>query len=761
MSGSYRGDLSDLIEKGWKNYKVLSQAPPQLKPLSNAVLSIIGVLRLTNDAIQESKLSATEQWVIKGQKTEYSSVFDQLEIFIYCLRSRQSGYDGASAIETKILDLVDQNFSFLEVLQSSLKQDILNALGKILDVNNIAADWEDMQSELKKLGLSERLIQENFFFIDNWLKENFSQDSDIVKPPDNPQQAMKETARGLAAVRLEDDDEELPDYTPGATRGTIEEKVQSLEQTTMVMNHSEPVESMATSSKAPPGYTFESGHDEQVDQDFNRYIKEAIDNEASRRAVERIQNQNAEGHVVSWLPKAMQSEYRARRDIVPLLEANSFSVMGHQTAPRCNDEIERLMSLLRVTFEHKNLSQSVGVVNDAFRCLDSMSKAISKFMLLQDQHAVSPDRFSDMDALDFEYSTAAACGTEHVFPTQEYEYCQKSFYRVLTYIMGMLEAFAYIFQGRTYISRSRHELETLWKDKNMDMRTAWIDKQLAGWDEVEQTLLHIRDWRAVRPIIRDEALKALGDWQAAEKILSGSEPADVIEITIISASGFPKTTFGRPPSLTAEAVLYVASRFGQTRVFELKTNVCKSQNPVWDRSIDITIPKDAKFIDIVVWDRVTGFESQIGRARIPFLLVPGVEANFAEKSLMYGFDEELEFPVPPIGKGKEVRSPTIKLRLRWKGRLARLEAAKLPSTPPGKMFKPNPMGIPLSQDEREALDRQDQAPPTLPRPSNVSHTSEGSGFGGRAGSSAHSASLHHTSSHHTALTGAGMGGGAF
>ncbi|KAG4443173.1 hypothetical protein IFR05_001315 [Cadophora sp. M221] len=733
MNRPFNGDLSDLIEKGWKNYRILSQAPQQLKPLSDAVASMIAVLRLAQDAIQDTQLSATDQWVMNGQKDASNLVLDQLEGFIYGLRAQQLGFDGVASVERKILDQVGQLSSFLEVLHGPARQKISTALSNISDVQSVAANWEDLQAELQNFGISERLIQESFFFIDSWLKDNITEDIEAIEEPVEPDDAgkvMTSTSRDLAAVQMnnENEDEELPGYTPGAKRGTIEEKVQSLGQTTMIINHSESIDLMATSSKAPPAYTFEEGHDEHVDQDFNRYIKEAVDNEASRRSIERIQHPDAGAKAYSWLPKAMQSQYKGRGDIISLLEPNSFSVMAYETAPRCNEEIERLMSLLRVTFEHKNLSQSAGVVNDASQSLDSMSKAISKFMMLQNQYAPVPEAFSDMDALEFEYSTAASLDDTHQFPAKEFEFCQKSYYRLLTYIMGMLEAFAYIFQGRTYISRSRHELEFLWKDKKMDIRTAWIDKQLAGWDEVEAAVLFIRDWRAVRPFIRDQALRALRDWQTAEKMLSGSEGEDIIELTIVSATGFPKSTFGRP-SLLVKVVLFVATRLGQVRGLELKTDVvAKSQDPVWDKAFDIAVPKNPKWIDVEVHDRVAGIETQIGRIRIPFSFIPGVEANFADKSLMYGIDEELEFAVPLIGKGKEVRPPLIKLHLKWAGRQAKLQESMLPFASPGKMFKQNLTGIPLSQEQRDAANMTSLSP----RRSNVSNRSEGSGSGGRA-----------------------------
>ncbi|PVH82065.1 hypothetical protein DL98DRAFT_514136 [Cadophora sp. DSE1049] len=735
-------DLSDLIDKTWKKYRVLSQAPPQLKPLSDAVLSMIGVLRLTLDVVQDCQLSATDQWVINTQNEACSQVFEQLDGFIYSLRSLQASSDAVAPIKDKILDQVGRLSSFLEVLQGPPRQKISTALSNIPDIQSVAGNWEDLQAELWKFDIPESLVQNNFFFIDSWIKDNITGSSDATEPFDEVGGVKTVLSRDLAAVNINDEDEELPGYTPGAKRGTIEEKVQSLEQTSMVMSHSEPIDSTATTSKAPPAYTFE-GHDEQVDQDFNKYIQDAVDAEASRRTIERIQNPDAGPRAYSWLPKSMQAQYKGRGDIVSLLEPKSFSAMAHETAPRCNEEIERLMSLLRVTFEHKNLSQSAGVVNDAFRCLDSMSKAVSKFMLLQDQHAPVSGAFSDMDALDFEYSTAAALDDGHQFPAQEFEFCRKSYYRLLTYIMGMLEAFSYIFQGRTYISRSRHELEFLWKDKKMNMRSAWIDKQLAAWDDVENAVLYVRDWRAVRPVIRGEALRALRDWNTAERMLSGSEVDDVIEMTIISATGLPKSTFGKP-NLLVKLVLFVATRVGQMRVLELKTEVFpKSQDPVWNKLFNVTLPKNSKWIDVEVYDRVAGIESQIGRVRILFSFIPGIEASFANKSLMYGLDEELDFPISLIGKGKQTQPPMIKLGLRWAGRQARLEEAGIIFAPPGKMFKPSLTGIPMSQEEREALKL---APPSPPRGSNLSNRSEASGASGRVGSSSNHM-LRHTVSH--------------
>lgn len=74
------------------------------------------MLRLTHDAIQDIQLSATDQWVINGQKDASNLVLEQLEGFIYGLRAQQLGFDGVAAVERKILDQVGQLSSLLEVL---------------------------------------------------------------------------------------------------------------------------------------------------------------------------------------------------------------------------------------------------------------------------------------------------------------------------------------------------------------------------------------------------------------------------------------------------------------------------------------------------------------------------------------------------------------------------------------------------------------------------------------------------------------------
>lgn len=65
--------------------------------------------------------------------------------------------------------------------------------------------------------------------------------------------------------------------------------------------------------------------------------------------------------------------------------------------------------------------------------------------------------------------------------------------------------------------------------------------------------------------------------------------------------------------------------------------------------------------------------------------------------------EEVEFPTLCIeGKGKQKEPSLLRIKLKWKGRYGRVEDLGLPAEPPGKTFRADFTGIPLTNEEREA-----------------------------------------------------------
>src|SRR6266536_180791 len=184
-------------------------------------------------------------------------------------------------------------------------------------------------------------------------------------------------------------------------------------------------------------------------------------------------------HLFSGCPRQIEEEYRGREDVIQVMDAKSFTTMAYETTPRCVNEIDIMTRFLRQSLEYKPTGSNDPWVIEVFESLRTLFTAITKFTVLQDLRS-GKDNFSDLDTLEFEYSTAAAVDEHLHFPQREFELVQKSYYLLLTYIMGMLELFSDIFPGRTYVTRSHKDLEFLWKDKKMRTRTAWVEKQLAG-----------------------------------------------------------------------------------------------------------------------------------------------------------------------------------------------------------------------------------------------------------------------------------------
>jgi hypothetical protein len=130
-----------------------------------------------------------------------------------------------------------------------------------------------------------------------------------------------------------------------------------------------------------------------------------------------------------------------------------------------------------------------------------------------------------------------------------------------------------------------------------------------------------------------------------------------------------------------------------------------------------------KMIDVEIFDRVASIDSQLAKSRLHYSFIPGVEANFVNRSLIYDYDgnvhsfacsltyllislrDECEVPLQLISsrKGKEKDAPTLKVGLKWTGRQAQVQKAGLPTSPPEKMFRLDYAGIPMSPEERVTL----------------------------------------------------------
>jgi hypothetical protein len=135
-------------------------------------------------------------------------------------------------------------------------------------------EWGILSVELQNCGIAETLIEEEYFFINDWLKAYLQSEPE-------------------RAALAEEEDDLPPGYIAGPQRQTIAEKVQSLDDTSKIMAIESPVMPAGTSSAAePPPYTFEEGSDQNEDEEFSRYIQKAIQKEASNRYLERQETPN-------------------------------------------------------------------------------------------------------------------------------------------------------------------------------------------------------------------------------------------------------------------------------------------------------------------------------------------------------------------------------------------------------------------------------------------------------------------------------------
>jgi hypothetical protein len=499
-------------------------------------------LRLVDESSLHVELSTLDKQTLEGILDGCNSILLELEAVLARSRTNHGILEPMGDVQREVLEQENDLTNFLETLRrqdsrlqrpirllisnySHSQEKLLGVLDQIREIKSgdfqrsIVTDWEVLEAELTKLGLPKDLIVEEFFFIEKWLKDNY--------PPDVPEEEIEAVA------------DELPGYTPGARKGTIEEKVQALEQTTLVMRET-PVEPTASSSKAePPAYTFESGADEFLDDNFSGYIDLAIQAEAEIRKSQRLDDYELGAYPWSWLPPSMRNQFRQMKGVAERLPPDSFSVMAYDTCPRLSADMEALKRMMKSSFENSTASNPA--IQDAFRSLKVLSNAVKKFPLLQHQ-SMDLSRFSDLDILDYEASTATAVDLALGCPTEEIELAQKGYYRLLSYMMGFVKAFSAVFPGRTYVINTPSEIEAAWNALEMNSRVAWIEKQLAAWDPIQDAALYCRDFRRNNPGLRSQAVKALQDWQISVQILSGSSK-EIITLKVISATALPRSSF--------------------------------------------------------------------------------------------------------------------------------------------------------------------------------------------------------------------------
>lgn len=220
------------------------------------------------------------------------------------------------------------------------------------------------------------------------------------------------------------------------------------------------------------------------------------------------------------------------------MDDKSFSVMAYQTARRCVEEIARLRLLVQNALQHID-SDDISELIEAHHSLEIMSTAVSKLRKLKNPE-INGQEFSDVDVLDYEYSTAIAVSVVVGFPEEKIEFARQSYYQLLSFVMGFLEAFSEMYMYLRHMPRNLEDLGGYnWISLQMRARVAWVEKQLLGWGAVAAAIEDCREYHSFTPFLKTQAVSALSQWSASEQILSGCVGGEM-NLCVISGQGLPR-----------------------------------------------------------------------------------------------------------------------------------------------------------------------------------------------------------------------------
>ncbi len=91
------------------------------------------------------------------------------------------------------------------------------------------------------------------------------------------------------------------------------------------------------------------------------------------------------------------------------------------------------------------------------------------------------------------------------------------------------------------------------------------------------------------------------------------------------------------------------------------------------------------------------------------------QVNLYFEQQLIDVSEDIDFPLKITdGKGKEKEPPLLRIGLTWIGRQTKVEELGLPTRAPGKMFRADIIGIPMSLEEREARKPKPKTTGTFP-----------------------------------------------
>ena len=270
--------------------------------------------------------------------------------------------------------------------------------------------WAQISSKLRECGHQSPAIEENYFMISTRLQSQTYGDNVSIASSQptatqsvdsnehlDPQRILARMESGRSSyeasssssisrlpsnIHMPDADEELPGYDPGTRKTTTREKADMLERTAAIGNAEEAINNGMPVGADPPKYSFDAQNSSgnEMDDELAHYINQAVAQELKRRYKARELDPKSEAFVYSWLPDVMQEKFVGRPDIVSLLDAKSFTVMGYETAPRISADLEKLMQALQMSADG---SGDDTIFLEAINTVKVMIRALARFGSIQ------------------------------------------------------------------------------------------------------------------------------------------------------------------------------------------------------------------------------------------------------------------------------------------------------------------------------------------------------------------------------------------
>jgi hypothetical protein len=112
----------------------LSNAPEELSAVCDGALSLFGALRLVNEQVRDSQLSAFDGRTLRDHIARSNTLLSSLENALHGLRDQTEGVDGLSSLAPKLSLLATRVITFHEVIRRCVVFQQFDHIGKTVSL---------------------------------------------------------------------------------------------------------------------------------------------------------------------------------------------------------------------------------------------------------------------------------------------------------------------------------------------------------------------------------------------------------------------------------------------------------------------------------------------------------------------------------------------------------------------------------------------------------------------------------------------------